>query len=117
MNRKERVDLNRARRRVACLFLFLMCSLYWIKGLYEDIDSIKVDKSFIQISINNKDTTISRLTKKIDSLKELTKPIEVVLPPKPKWIKKDTTHVFDSLKIKINPDTIDLKPDTLNTSN
>jgi len=117
MNRKERVDLNRARRRVACLFLFLMCSLYWIKGLYEDIDSIKVDKSFIQISINNKDTTISRLTKKIDSLKELTKPIEVVLPPKPKWIKKDTTHVFDSLKIKINPDTIELKPDTLNTSN
>ncbi len=60
MNRKERVDLNRARRRVSCLFL--MCSLYWIKGLYEDIDSIKVDKSFIQISINNKDTTISRLT-------------------------------------------------------
>ena len=114
MNRRERVDLNRSKRRVVWLFLFLMCSLYWIKGLYEDIDSIKVDKSFIQISINNKDTTIARLTKKIDSLKELTKPIEVVLPPKPKWIKKDTTHVFDSLKIKINPDTIDLKPDTLN---
>jgi hypothetical protein len=56
------------------------------------------------------------LTRKIDSLKELTKPIEVVLPPKPKWIKKDTTHVFDSLKIKINPDTIELKPDTLNFS-
>jgi hypothetical protein len=114
MNRRERVDLNRSKRRVVWLFLFLMCSLYWIKGLYEDIDSIKVDKSFIQISINNKDTTISRLTKKIDSLKELTKPVEVIPPPKPKWIKKDTTHVFDSLKIKINPDTIDLKPDTLN---
>ena len=116
MNRRERVNLNRSKRRVAWLFLFLMCSLYWVKCLYDDIDSIKVDKSFIQISINNKDTTISRLTKKIDSLKELTKPIEVVLPPKPKWIKKDTTHVFDSLKIKINLDTIELKPDTLNKS-
>jgi hypothetical protein len=53
------------------------------------------------------------LNKKVDSLKkELTKPIEIVIPPKPKWVKKDTTHV-DSLKIKIKPDTIDLIPDTL----
>jgi hypothetical protein len=114
MNRKERVDLNRARRRVAWLFLFLIGSLYWVKVLYDDIDSDKIDRSFLQISINDKDSAIIILSKKVDSLKlELTKPIEFVLPPKPKWIKKDTTHVFDSLKIKINPDTIELKPDTL----
>ena len=95
MNKKERVDLNRARRRVALLFLFLIGSLYWIKCLYEDIDSAKVDKSFFQISINGRDSAIGILSKKIDSLKlELTKPVEVVPLPKPKRLKKvDTTHV------------------------
>ena len=113
MNRKERVDLNRSKRRVALLFLFLIGSLYWVKCLYDDIDSTNINKVFLQISISDKDSVIINLSKKVDSLKkELNKPIEVVVPPKPKWVKKDTTHV-DSLKIKIKPDTIDLIPDTL----
>ena len=95
MNRKERVDLNRARRRVALLFLFLIGSLYWVKCLYDDIDSININKVFLQISISDKDSVIINLSKKVDSLKlELTKPVEVVIPPKPKRLKKvDTTHV------------------------
>jgi hypothetical protein len=113
MNRKERVDLNRTKRRAVWLFLFLMGSFYWIKCLYEDMDSMNFNNSLIQNSITIKDTIIVNLNKKVDSLKkELTKPIEIVIPPKPKWVKKDTTHV-DSLKIKIKPDTIDLIPDTL----
>jgi len=117
MNRKERVSLNRAKRRSVWLFLFLMFSLYWIKNLYEDIDYIRIDKSFTQISINAKDSIINTLHKKIDSLKlELSKPVEVVPPPKPKWVKKDTSHV-DTLKVKLKVDTVELKTDTLNPSN
>lgn len=95
MNRKERVDLNRARRRVALLFLFLIGSLYWVKCLYDDIDSINFNNILIQNSITIKDTIIVNLSKKVDSLKlELTKPVEVVITPKPKRLKKvDTTHV------------------------
>ena len=95
MNRKERVDLNRSKRRVALLFLFLIGSLYWVKCLYDDIDSTNINKVFLQISISDKDSVIINLSKKVDSLKlELTKPVEVVIPPKPKRLKKvDTTHV------------------------
>ena len=95
MNRKERVDLNRSKRRVALLFLILIGSLYWVKCLYDDIDSININKVFLQISISDKDSVIINLSKKVDSLKlELTKPVEVVIPPKPKRLKKvDTTHV------------------------
>ena len=95
MNRKERVDLNRSKRRVALLFLFLIGSLYWVKCLYDDIDSINFNNILIQNSITIKDTIIVNLSKKVDSLKlELTKPVEVVIPPKPKRLKKvDTTHV------------------------
>ena len=95
MNRKERVDLNRAWRRVALLFLFLIGSLYWVKCLYDDIDSINFNNILIQNSITIKDTIIVNLSKKVDSLKlELTKPIEVVPLPKPKRLKKvDTSHV------------------------
>ena len=95
MNRKERVDLNRSRRRVAWLFLFLMGSLYWVKCLYDDIDSTNIKKVFLQMSISDKDSVIINLSKKVDSLKkELTKPVEIVIPQKPKWVKKvDTTHV------------------------
>jgi hypothetical protein len=95
MNRKERIDLNRSKRRVALLFLFLIGSLYWVKCLYDDIDSININKVFLQISISDKDSVIINLSKKVDSLKlELTKPVEIVIPPKPKRLKKvDTTHV------------------------
>jgi hypothetical protein len=111
MNRKERVDLNRSRRRVALLFLFLIGSLYWIKCLYDDIDSDKTDRSFLQISINDKDSVIINLSKKVDSLKlELTKPVEVIPPPKPKWVKKvDTTHVDTAqivLPVLVDTDSI-----------
>jgi hypothetical protein len=111
MNRKERVDLNRARRRVALLFLFLIGSLYWVKVLYDDIDSDKIDRSFLQISINDKDSAIINLSKKVDSLKlELTKPVEVIPLPKPKRFKKvDTTHVDTTrivLPVLVDTDSI-----------
>lgn len=95
MNRKERVDLNRAKRRSVWLFLFLICSLYWIKCLYEDMDSINFNNILIQNSITIKDTIIVNLNKKVDSLKnELKKPVEVIPLPKPKRLKKvDTSHV------------------------
>ena len=110
MNRNERISYNNYRKRFIFTGILFLSSLYWLKDLYEEVDSIRVDKCLYQSSISLKDDVIDSLQKEISYLKiEMNKkPIEVV-KPKPKWIKKDTTHVDTSriiLPVVVEVDSI-----------
>ena len=110
MNRNERISYNNYRKRFIFTGILFLSSLYWLKDLYEEVDTIRVDKCLYQSSISLKDDVIDSLQKEINYLKiEMNKkPIEVV-KTKPKWIKKDTTHVDTSrivLPVVVEVDSI-----------
>ncbi len=97
MNRNERINYHSSRRRLAFITILFLCTLYWLKNLYEEVDSMRVDKCLYQLSTNLKDDVIDSLKKEINALKieMVKKPVEVI-KPKPKWIKKDTLKVDTS---------------------
>lgn len=110
MNRNERINYHSSRRRLAFVTILFLCTLYWLKNLYEEVDSIRVDKCLYQSSISLKDDVIDSLKKEINALKiEMArKPIEVI-KPKPKWIKKDTLKVDTSrivLPVVVETDSV-----------
>lgn len=110
MNRNERNSYYNTKRRLVFIVILFLCTLYWVKNLYEEVDTIRVDKCLYQSSISLRDDVIDSLQKEISYLKiEMNKkPIEVV-KPKPKWIKKDTLRVDTSrivLPVLVEVDSI-----------
>lgn len=101
--------IARQRRQIGWLMLFLFLGLCYLWSLRQDIKSVETDNSFLRIAINNKDTVILQLQKKIDSLK--TKPVEIPVEVEVKKPKKVTKK--DTLTISVDTDKVIKRMDTI----
>ena len=105
--------IARQRRQIGWLLLFILISVIWIYSLREDVENLKSEISDLERIVDDKKLIETKLTKKIDSIKNATicvMPVEPV-PVKVKKPKKENT---DTIKPTKKLDTlITIKGDSL----
>lgn len=97
--------IARQRRQIAWLLLFLLIGVIWTYSLNQEIENLKSEISDLERIVDDKKLIETKLTKKIDSIKNATicvMPVEPV-PVKVKKTKKENT---DTIKAVQKSDTL-----------
>ncbi len=116
---KERIKMEKYRKRLSLSILIIVSLSIWIIRKYNDVSYLDYDVKILEYESRSKDYEIFKLKHKIDSLEKLNKDIKK--PKENKIIKIDSVVIksfpkenkiikIDSVVIKSFPiDTINLK--------
>jgi len=107
---KERIKMEKYRKRLSLSILIIVSLSIWIIRKYNDVSYLDYDVKILEYESRSKDYEIFKLKHKIDSLEKLNKIIKIDSVVIKSFPKENKIIKIDSVVIKSFPiDTINLK--------